>query len=664
MIIGYAIKSLKPLEFKIVILRFFLKNLWANPSRVAVAILVRLKSHFHSFQLRRKLYVLPREDIHLDLNFFFTEDFRNNHCLYYDLVHTADGIVKGRYIVFSEQIHEKNVVPDWNRDYKFIDQHCVTNSYLKGHLHQHSPDLRSVWELNRLQFLVVVGLAFQAEPKEEYFIFFRTIMLDWIEKNPVCHGTNWANAMEAAIRSISIVLSMSLFRNGLRRDDFFRRKLVESVFQHGIFLFSHREIGINGIKSNHFIADMVGLLFVSVCFPKNKIAKKWQQYAIREIENAIYEQTHCDGVSFEHSIPYHRFILELFTYGYLFGERNGIKFSLKFLERLEKMFEFVRIYTRPDGTVPQIGDNDDGRVLRLSDANSNSHDHRYLLAIGGMLFKREDFMYCAGMQLSEAQLLWGHDACKNNFTPKKKISTVDSYCFTDAGIAFVRDNDNYLVMTAWHVGTRGIGNHQHNDILSFELCMGGESFIIDPGCFCYSGCPESRNLFRSTIYHNTICIDGLEINDYNKQHLFRMFEKAYPKLVEFRITETEINIIVKHHGYHRLPEPITHERKIVYKIPRKRFEITDRLYGHGQHKATILFHLDRGVQPFVEGYNVVLSKKGKKIVLDLEGTDVKFKILPGFLSRSYLDKEHSFILSGEFQFKGDTKLCYSFYQEK
>ena len=62
------------------------------------------------------------------------------------------------------------------------------------------------------------------------------------------------------------------------------------------------------------------------------------------------------------------------------------------MTRLERMIEFAMYYTKPDGTAPQIGDNDDGRLHILSNyGNWNRLDHRYLLSIGAVMFKRRDF---------------------------------------------------------------------------------------------------------------------------------------------------------------------------------------------------------------------------------------------------------------------------------
>jgi len=61
------------------------------------------------------------------------------------------------------------------------------------------------------------------------------------------------------------------------------------------------------------------------------------------------------------------------------------------MERLEKMFEFILYYTKPDGMAPQINDNDDGRLHILAGyGNWERKDHRYLLSVGASLFNRPD----------------------------------------------------------------------------------------------------------------------------------------------------------------------------------------------------------------------------------------------------------------------------------
>jgi len=76
-------------------------------------------------------------------------------------------------------------------------------------------------------------------------------------------------------------------------------------------------------------------------------------------------------------------------------------------------------YTKPDGTVPQIGDNDDGRLHILSNyGNWNRLDHRYLLSVGAVLFKRQDFKDAASKFHEEAFWLLGEEGL-NSFDNHK-----------------------------------------------------------------------------------------------------------------------------------------------------------------------------------------------------------------------------------------------------
>jgi len=126
-----------------------------------------------------------------------------------------------------------------------------------------------------------------------------------------------------------------------------------------------------------------------------------------------------DGVDFEGSISYHRLVTELFLSATLLCLKNGIDFPRWYMNHIEKMIEFVMYYTKPDGTVPQIGDNDDGRLHILSNyGNWNRLDHRYLLSVGAVLFKRQDFKDAASKFHEEAFWLLGEEGL-NSFDNHK-----------------------------------------------------------------------------------------------------------------------------------------------------------------------------------------------------------------------------------------------------
>jgi uncharacterized heparinase superfamily protein len=145
------------------------------------------------------------------------------------------------------------------------------------------------------------------------------------------------------------------------------------------------------------------------------------------------------------------------------------------------------------------------------------------------------------------------------------------------------------------VGTKGFGNHKHNDQLSFEYHAGGVALVVDPGSYVYTSDAEARNLFRSTAYHNTVMVDGIEQNDTRPEWIFRMFESARAEHVAFRDAGDEAEYVGRHHGYERLDAPVTHQRTLQLDKATGTLRIADRLEGQGAHDLRWHFHLAPGV---------------------------------------------------------------------
>ena len=87
---------------------------------------------------------------------------------------------------------------------------------------------------------------------------------------------------------------------------------------------------------------------------QRKGEKKWLEKGVSALEEEMKFLVYPDGVDFEGSISYHRFVTELFLSTTLLCLKNDIDFPQWYMNRLEKMIVFVIYYTKPDGTAPQI----------------------------------------------------------------------------------------------------------------------------------------------------------------------------------------------------------------------------------------------------------------------------------------------------------------------
>ena len=271
-------------------------------------------------------------------------------------------------------------------------------------------DRKQPYELSRFQHLIPLCNAFLLSKDRKYSEEAIGQISDWINMNPFMYGINWTCAMDVSIRTCNWIWAWWVFKSEPLWTEQFNHKFLKSLWQHGWYIENNLE-NRQGIRTNHYLSDIVGLLFISVMFPQFKDAKHWKEFSVNEMVRCMEEMVFPDGVSFENSTSYQRLVLELFTYSAILCRRNSIELPLPFWNRLEKMLEFVMYCTRPDGRSPMIGDNDDGRLFILFNYYDwDRWDHRYLLSIGSVLFSRDDFKIVSGKPWDEAVLILGEEA--------------------------------------------------------------------------------------------------------------------------------------------------------------------------------------------------------------------------------------------------------------
>ena len=240
---------------------------------------------------------------------------------------------------------------------------------------------------------------------EKYAREFVSQIESWIDANLVELGVNWACTMDVAIRAVNWLWGYHFFCNSLSLTKEFKIKFFKSLFLHGRHIVNNLEFG--RIRGNHYLSDIAGLVYLGILFQDTQEGQKWLEKGLSALKEEMKVQVYPDGVDFEGSISYHRLVTELFLSTTLICIKNGLTFPQWYMTRLEKMIEFV-MYSKPDGTAPQLGDNDDGRLQILSNyGNWNRLDHRYLLSVGAVMFKRGDFKETACEFYEEAFWLVG-----------------------------------------------------------------------------------------------------------------------------------------------------------------------------------------------------------------------------------------------------------------
>ena len=178
------------------------------------------------------------------------------------------------------------------------------------------------WELGRLQHLPQLALAAilaradgDGARAEQLAREFQDQVLDFIAANPPRFGVQWAMTMDVAIRAANLLLAWDIFRAAdVSFDSEFMRVFSRSAFEHGSHIATNLEWSSH-LRSNHYLADVVGLLFVAAYLPASARTDAWLLFATRELLAEVRNQFLPDGGNFEGSTCYHRLSAEMATWG-------------------------------------------------------------------------------------------------------------------------------------------------------------------------------------------------------------------------------------------------------------------------------------------------------------------------------------------------------------
>ena len=494
----------------------------------------------------------------------------------------------------------------------------------------HPSDIKVPWELSRFHQVWWLGKAYWVTRNERYAEKFGELVEDWIEQNPLGGGPNWAVAMEAAIRACNWIAGYYLFCESKSLSPHFWVRFLKSLYAHGRFIENNLEYSWR--NGNHLLSDIVGLSFLGNFFHQTNFGRRWLRWSVANLQEAMEEQVYPDGVDYEKSTSYHRLVLELFLDATILCMKNNIRFSDRYMEQLERMVEFIQHYTRPDGSIPLIGDGDDGRLFKLS-MSENINDHRHALSVGALLFDRRDFRAAAGEFSQDALWLFGGEGFEKHQRLQGDSLQLSSRGFPNGGFYVLRSSHAHVFIDVGDLGMMGRGGHGHNDTLSFELWAHGAPLVVDSGTYAYTFDVKARTEFRSTRAHNTVVVDGREIAEF--AGLWRVKKDTTdPKVLEWNIGERHDLLVAEHHGYQRLASGVVHRRRFELDKQEFEFAVTDEIIGTGSHEIYSFLH-------FAPGIRIELPTPRNAVAHAQTGTywiaasDGAFSVIASRFSRSY-----------------------------
>ena len=497
----------------------------------------------------------------------------------------ADRAVDGVFDLLGHERVSFGTPIDWHRDPSSGTRAPLRHWSRIDHLDRATVgDYKLLWEINRHQHFVTLGQAYAYSRDSRYSQAFASQLSGWIAANPPRIGMHWSSSLEVAYRGISWVWALQLFIGAPELTDELLLTALESLRRHAGHI--ERYLSTYYSPNTHLTGEALGLLYLGTALPFFAAAERWRSTGWGILREQLFRQVRNDGTYFEQALYYHRYTADIFHHALLLADTNGWPRDAAVRERVEHLDEFLVHAAHPDGSVPLVGDDDGGRLVRLD--GLPTRDARPTLATGAALFGRSDMRHMGGDAIEECIWLLGETAASTLATIQPAPPSDTSRAFRDGGFYVMRDG--WERAGTWALadgGPHGWLNcgHAHADALSLELAAGGRLLLSDSGTFSYTG--AERDEFRATSSHNTATVDGASSSVTGGPFHWRHIART--TVHEWRTSPTADIWRASHDGYQRLADPVVHERTVLF-LHHRYLVVLDAIAALGSHEWTLHWH--------------------------------------------------------------------------
>ena len=315
--------------------------------------------------------------------------------------------------------------------------------------HHHSLNTYQVY-LHNLDLLT--GLSNEYKRTNDIWLLEQAhaILKNWIKydksKKIKSPAKMWADH-PAAARVLNIVFFYATARDVIEIDE---SLIYDILTKHANFLYQNK----NYTRNNHGIMMDRSLILLSLILENSNESKDWRERALVRIKDAFNRDFSQKGTHLENSPTYHRLVMNLFISTERFLKQNDLSLGEAYTDRLKLAKKYLQYITKPDKTLPTIGDAGKSEAFKI-----------------------------------------------------KKV--YDNFFDSEAGIAILQDeNKSNPELSTWISFICGYGSktHKHNDDLSFNLFWKGKDIFVDAGKYSYDKNNKYRQYVISPLAHNTLTV--------------------------------------------------------------------------------------------------------------------------------------------------------------
>lgn len=466
----------------------------------------------------------------------------------------ADKILQGIYPLFGGPEQSINVftippLADWTE-------------YETGKAGGEIDDIKFIWEDARFCWAINLAEAYQLTGDDRYPEKFWELFDTFFENNPPYLGFNWVSAQESAIRIITVSFAMSVFSKATG----FSKTRMNRVL--AFLILNARRIPptlpySRAQNNNHLLIEGAGLYTAGVILQGYPESEDWKSQGWRIFHQALNEQIGFDGEYCQHSLNYHRLMLQTALWVWKIARNSGDTFPQRSLGSLcVATIWYVGMIDPVSGSACNLGSNDGAWLFPLG--SLDYADQQPTAQAASLAFTGQT-LFSPGIY-DELGVWFG--------VPHSQAGTVKiESVIQSRSLRIGEDRSWASLRTAMYTNRPFQADQLHLDLWSH-----GQNILLDAGTFSYNAPPPWDNSLSGTSVHNTIIVDG--VDQMTRSGKFLWLDWAQAQILEM----DQDHIVASHDGYKRLG--VTHQRE-VRRISEQEWFIKDILLPIGEASSHI-----------------------------------------------------------------------------
>ena len=462
-------------------------------------------------------------------------------------------------------------------------------------------DIKIIWEPGRFGWAVTLARAYAIIGDNKFAEAFWQRVVEFIDANPAYEGPHWASGQEVAIRIMAASLAAQVFSNAPATTPEHNMLLAKSLAIHAARI-PVTLIYARSQNNNHLLTEAAGLYTAGQILVDLPQAQNWERLGWKIFNKAIQNQIDRNGTYIQHSLNYHRLMLQVALWVKAIAGSIGRPLPRLSQVRLAAATRQLLEQVDPlSGMTPNLGHNDGAYLFPL--APGGFADFRPVAQAASLAFLgTKAFQAGPWDEMSR----WYDLADSPSVDEKSPLLAAVSAVKERKPVTILRGQDSWASLRAVKYKSRP----GQADQLHVDLWWKGQNLGLDAGTFSYNAAPPWENALANTNVHNTVQVDGRDQMTRAGRFLWLDWAQAYYLTSE----SAPQKITAVHTGYRKLG--VRHQRSLAY-LGSNHWQVMDLLLP---------------VQLSPQHHSAVLNWLLPDLPWELHGTTLRLKTDEGILS--------------------------------